>query len=137
MGRLAHEADAGLDAGRLEVAEALDGGAPDERLRQFHLEAERAGGAALAVDVGGLPGGGGRSTELLGALRPDGPRRAGGDVESQKGDPGVMLGETAAEVGEPGVVCVQWGLASTKGLRKPPDRFRSLAGASDGSIRRP
>jgi hypothetical protein len=66
------------------------------------------------VDVGGLPGRGRRDAELLGALGADRPRCAGREITGQKGDPGVMLRETAAEVGEPGVVCVQWGLASTK-----------------------
>ena len=116
MGRLSDEADARLDAGRLEVAEALDGGAPDEGLGQLHLEAEGTGGAALAVDIGGLAGGGRRDAELVGSLRPDRPRRAGREVESQKGDPGVMLSETAAEVGEPGVVCVQWGPRVREGI---------------------
>jgi hypothetical protein len=66
------------------------------------------------VDVGGLAGGGRRGAELVGALRPDRPRCAGRDVTGQKGDPGVVLSETAAEVGEPGVVSVQCSLASTK-----------------------
>ena len=112
-GRLADEAHARLDAGGLQVAQPLDRGAAHQRLRELDLEAEGADLAPLAVDVGGLPGGGGRGAELVG-LRPDRPRRAGREITGQKGDPGVMLRETAAEVGEPGVVSVQCSLASTK-----------------------
>ena len=113
-GGLADEADARLDAGGLQVAQALDGGAAHQRLRQLDLEAEGAGLAPLAVDVGGLPGGGGRVPELLRPLRPDGPGGAGREIAGQKIDPGVVLGKTAEEVGEPGVVSGQCSLASTK-----------------------